>query len=66
MLVPGTCEGGGASGDARILVPPGDEKYNVSAETDSGDDDIGVAQGGDERFLRVESNSGDVTVDYGG
>jgi len=45
----------------------GTEAYNVSAETNSGDDDIGVRQDPDStRFLRVETSSGDAVVDYGG
>lgn len=55
-----------ASGDARILVPPGTEEYNVQADTDSGEENTGVRQGGNDRFLRAESNSGDVVIDYGG
>jgi DUF4097 and DUF4098 domain-containing protein YvlB len=55
-----------SSGDARILVPPGEEAYNVSVESDSGRTDAGVRQGGSERFLRAETDSGDATVDYGG
>jgi len=56
-----------ASGDARILVPPGTEAYNVDVDTDSGETDTGVRQDSDStRFLRAETNSGDATVDYGG
>jgi DUF4097 and DUF4098 domain-containing protein YvlB len=56
-----------ASGDARILVPPGREAYNVSLDTKSGDTETGVRTDPDStRFLRVESRSGDVTIDYGG
>lgn len=56
-----------ASGDARILVPPGTEAYNVDVDTDSGETDAGVRQDPDStRFLRAKTNSGDATVDYGG
>lgn len=56
-----------SSGDARILVPPGSEAYNVDVDTDSGETDAGVRQDPDStRFLRAETNSGDATVDYGG
>ena len=66
-IAPKAAEARTASGDARILVPPGTEAYNVSAETDSGEDDIGVRQDPDStRFLRVETSSGDAVVDYGG
>ena len=66
-IAPKAAEARTASGDARILVPPGTEAYNVSAETNSGDDDIGVRQDPDStRFLRVETSSGDAVVDYGG
>jgi DUF4097 and DUF4098 domain-containing protein YvlB len=55
-----------SSGDARILVPPGAEEYQVTVDSDSGRTDAGVRQGGDQRFLRAETNSGDAVVDYGG
>jgi hypothetical protein len=56
-----------SSGDARILVPPGPEGYNVSVDSGSGETDVGVRQDSDStRFLRAETSSGDAIVDYGG
>lgn len=64
---PKAAEARTASGDARILVPPGREAYNVAVDSDSGDvsDDVRQDPASD-RFLRAETNSGDATVDYGG
>lgn len=65
--VPKGAEALTSSGDARILVPPGPESYNVLAESGSGDTVSGVRESDDATsFLRVETSSGDVTVDYGG
>ena len=63
---PKAAEAVSSSGDVRILVPPGTEAYSVAVDSDSGKTDIGVNDDGRDRFLRGESNSGDVVVDYGG
>ena len=56
-----------ASGDARILVPPGGEGYRVDAETHSGDRTVGVrVDDASGRRLRAHTTSGDAIVDYAG
>ena len=56
-----------ASGDVRILVPPGAQGYDATTDTDSGDEAVGVRTDPDaDHRLRAETNSGDAVIDYGG
>jgi DUF4097 and DUF4098 domain-containing protein YvlB len=55
------------SGDVRILVPPGVERYDIDMDTGSGETKYGIADNdGSPRKLRLESGSGDLAVDYAG
>lgn len=54
-----------ASGDVHVSLPRG-EAYNVDADSDSGDDDVDVADDPDApRVVHARTSSGDATVGYG-
>jgi Putative adhesin len=56
-----------ASGDARILVPPGRAAYRADVDTHSGDRSIGVrVDDTSSRLLRAHTSSGDAVLDYAG
>lgn len=64
MVVPQNVTADASSGDIELTVP--DVPYRVEGETDSGDREIRVDQGGDAaRTLRLNTSSGDVTVRTG-
>ncbi|RKQ93862.1 putative adhesin [Solirubrobacter pauli] len=66
-VAPRNADANTGSGDIRILVPTGVEKYDVDWDTGSGDGNIGVPDNdGSDRRLRADTGSGDIVVDYGG
>jgi DUF4097 and DUF4098 domain-containing protein YvlB len=64
--VPESVQARSNSGDVAVFVPPGDVLYSVTAETNSGDPNIGVASSNRAtNTIVARTNSGDVNVDYG-
>jgi hypothetical protein len=66
-VVPSAGEAQTNSGDAIIEVPRGDDAYNATADSNSGDDDVHVRYDPrSRRLLRAETNSGDATISHAG
>jgi DUF4097 and DUF4098 domain-containing protein YvlB len=64
--VPKRIEARTNSGDVAVVVPPGNELYQVNAETNSGDRNVGVATSSrSANVIDAETHSGDVVIDYG-
>jgi DUF4097 and DUF4098 domain-containing protein YvlB len=53
-----------SSGDVNVLLPPGDQAYNVTAHSDSGDTRIGVpTDPSSSNIISISVASGDVRIE---